>query len=240
MRWAAIVVAAGRGERFGRSKQFAPLAGRPMLSWSLEVLSSLSEVISFVIAAEPEHVENVLEIAREVGLLAGDVPRSGAKPVAVVVGGATRQESVRRALDAVDAAHDAVIVHDAARPLVRREDVRRAIELVGPSRAALLAAPVPDTLKEVAPDGSVLRTLDRSRLWAAQTPQLALLTDLRKAHAAAFRDGYQGTDEAELLERIGVSVNVVSSSNENFKVTFPDDLLRAEALMSRRFEETLP
>ncbi|HEV3156490.1 MAG TPA: 2-C-methyl-D-erythritol 4-phosphate cytidylyltransferase [Candidatus Baltobacteraceae bacterium] len=238
MRLAAIVVAAGRGERFGQAKQFAPLAGRPMLSWSLEVLASLSEVVSFVIAAEAEHVENVLGIAREVGLLTEDVPRSGAKQVRVVVGGATRQESVRRALDAVDPTHDAVMVHDAARPLVRREDVRRAIELVGPSRAALLAAPVSDTLKEIAPDGSVLRTLDRSRLWAAQTPQLALLADLRKAHAVAHRDGYQGTDEAELLERIGVSVNVVSSSNENFKVTFPDDLLRAEALLVRRFEET--
>ncbi len=225
MRFAAIVVAAGRGVRYGRSKALVDLYGRPLVAWSLAVFDRLPELADLVIATEDEHVAAMRALAMEYA------PRLAC---AVVCGGVTRQHSVRSALAAVPAHCDAAFIHDGARPLVSGADVRAGMALVAPGTGALLAAPAIDTMKVVAADGTVLRTLRRSELWAAQTPQFGTLADLRAAHAAAQSAGIAATDDAMLLERAGHRVVVVAASGENFKVTLPGDRERAEAILRER------
>lgn len=226
MRFCAIVVAAGRGVRFGQAKQLIDVAGRPLVAWSLATFGAMAELEDLVIATEPEHLETMAALAAEYA------PRLAA---IAVRGGATRQESARNALAAVPARCDAAFIHDGARPLVRAGDVRIAMRLTGPGAAAAIAAPVIDTIKVVPAGGiTIARTLDREELWAAQTPQFGTLADLRRAHDAARASGFEATDDAMLLERIGVSVNVVEASAENFKVTRPNDRVLAETIILDR------
>ena len=226
MRWGAVIVAAGRGERFGGPKQLVDVAGRPLVAWSIATFGSMPEIVDLVVATEPEHAEAMRDLARRYA------PRLEAR---VVHGGPTRQESVRLALAALADRCSAVLVHDGARPLVLSVDVRAGMRVVRPGVASLLAQPVVDTIKVVDPGREVvMRTLDRATLWAAQTPQFATVPDLRRAHADAHKHGVGATDDAALLERAGLDVVVVRASNENFKVTAPADRERAEAILVAR------
>jgi 2-C-methyl-D-erythritol 4-phosphate cytidylyltransferase len=223
MSWGVVVVAAGRGTRFGGPKQLVALGGRPMLSWSLLRFAAMPEIEHVVVVTEESWLGEVERLAREV---------AGARLDAVVPGGATRQESVRRGLDALDAACTRVLVHDGARPLVRAEDVRLGMAQVAPGRGAVLGAPVIDTIKLVDPSTMlVVQTLERECLWGAQTPQFAMRDDLARAHASARERDAIATDDVALLEAIGIAVVVVPASGDNFKVTHPGDLARAEALL---------
>ena len=224
MKWAAVVVAAGRGTRLGGPKQFADIGGLPMVGWSIRTFGAMTEIAELVVATEPESIEPMRALCARI---------APERTTQVVGGGATRQASVYCGLIAVNADCDAVLVHDGARPLVSAHDVRAGMREVGVGRASLLAAPVVDTVKRV--DSESLRveaTLDRQRLWAAQTPQFARTVELRDAHERARVDGFQTTDDAALLERSGVAVIVVPSTHENFKVTTPADLERARALLA--------
>ncbi len=226
MVWGAVIVAAGRGTRFGRPKQLVEIAGVPMLAWSVRAFARMPEIAEIVVVTEREWMRSVLDVA---------TPAAAGKPLQVVPGGASRQESVRAGLHALSPACTAVLVHDGARPLVRADHVRAALSRVGPGQATLLAVPVVDTVKIV--DRQTLAvhvTPDRDALWSAQTPQCAMRADLERAHESALRDGMTATDDAALLERIGVTVSVVMSSPENFKVTLPEDLERAQTLMQAR------
>jgi 2-C-methyl-D-erythritol 4-phosphate cytidylyltransferase len=226
VKFAAIVVAAGRGTRFGQPKQLIEVAGRPLVAWSLATFEAMPELEDLVIATEPEYVERMAALA------ARYAPRLRAS---VVPGGATRQESARLALAAVPARCDAAFIHDGARPLVQAGDIRAAAALVEPGVGALLAAPVVDTIKIVEPGSTtVTRTLERSRLWAAQTPQFGTLADLVRAHEAARTEAFEATDDAMLLERIGVRVDVVPATGENFKVTLAGDRELAETILRER------
>jgi len=229
VKWAAVIVAAGRGARFGRPKQFLELAGLPMVGWSIRTFAGMPEIAALVIATEPESIDDMKALA---GRLAAH------RPINVVRGGATRQRSVRAALASLPPECDAVLVHDGARPLVTPADVRAGMAEVRERRAALLATPVVDTIKIVDASRRVNRTLERSTLWSAQTPQFALTSELRDAHARAESEGVEVTDDAALLERVGIEVVVVPSSSENFKVTIADDVARAEVLLQAR-EKTL-
>ena len=232
MKFCAIVVAAGRGVRFGRPKQLIDVAGRPLVAWSLATFGAMGELDDLVIATEPEYVAQMAELAHEYA------PRLRA---AVVSGGETRQRSVERALDAVPASCDAAFVHDGARPLVRADDVRAGMAATAPGTGAVIAAPVVDTIKVVASDGrTVARTLERAELWAAQTPQFGTLADLRAAHARARRHGRAATDDATLLEEAGHVVVVVAASDENFKVTLAGDADRAAAILRERSAVAAP
>jgi 2-C-methyl-D-erythritol 4-phosphate cytidylyltransferase len=226
MIWGAVIVAAGRGTRFGRPKQLLELAGKPLVAWSVETLASMPEIVDLVVATEAEFIE-LMESAI--------APFSGALDPQVVRGGATRQDSVRLGVAALPAHCAGILVHDGARPLVRAHEIRAGMRAVRPGSASLLATPVIDTIKIVDGDGRVTRTLDRATLWAAQTPQFAAARDLRRVHADAARFGWPpATDDAALLERGGVSVRVIESSADNFKVTLPGDLARAEAILRER------
>lgn len=224
MNFSAVIVAAGRGTRFGRPKQLIDVNGKPMLWWSVRTFAQMYEVDRIVVVTEAEWLEDVRVIAADAG---------GSKADHVVPGGATRQASTYEGLRVLRG-DGGVFVHDGARPLVSAQDVRRGMQPVCDGNGSLLAIPVVDTIKVVTGARVVSRTLDRSTLWAAQTPQFATLADMLRAHEAGMRDGVDATDDAMLLERIGVSVHVVPGSPENFKVTLPEDLARAEHAMALR------
>jgi 2-C-methyl-D-erythritol 4-phosphate cytidylyltransferase len=226
MIWGAVIVAAGRGTRFGRPKQLMELGGKPMLAWSVDAFAAMPEISDIVIATEAEFVERVEALAR---------PRVRAASLTVVAGGADRQASARNAIEVLPPHCAGIFVHDGARPLVRPSDVRAGMRSVRPGVGALLAAPVVDTIKVVDAWRKVTRTLERQTLWSAQTPQFATGRDMRRAHRDAVRYGWpRATDDAALLERLGLDVLVVESSVENMKVTHPADLLRAEAIVRDR------
>jgi len=229
MIWGAIIVAAGRGTRFGRPKQLVEVAGKPMIAWSVEAFAAMPEIAELVIVTEPEFVERTEAIAHA---------RVKHATVLVVRGGEDRQASVRHGLEALSNEITAVLVHDGARPLVHTSDVRNGMRPVRPGTASLLATPLVDTVKVVDAAGKVTRTLDRGELWSAQTPQFATARDLRRAHSEALRHGAQpATDDAALLERAGLDVVIVEGSADNFKVTLSTDLARAEALLRDRGEQ---
>jgi 2-C-methyl-D-erythritol 4-phosphate cytidylyltransferase len=227
VKFGAVVVAAGRGTRFGRAKQLIDIAGKPMLAWSLRTFAAMDEVDAIAVVTEREWLDEVYGVASEA---------AGEKLAGIVPGGATRQASTYEGLIALRGRVEGVFVHDGARPLVSAADVRRGMEPVRDGHASLLAVPVVDTIKIVNGTRVVERTLDRSVLWAAQTPQFATFADMMRAHEAGLRDGVEATDDAMLLERIGVSVHVVPGSPENFKVTLAEDHARAQAAMQARCE----
>ncbi len=205
-------MAAGSGSRLGASvpKAFVPLAGRPMLEWSLDALRAAG--ITSIVVALPEGVEAP----------AGCVG---------VRGGATRSESVRAALAACGPGD--VVVHDAARPLVSPALFTEVLAALEHAECAIAAAPMTDTVKE-AVDGRVVATLDRSRLWAVQTPQAFRRAALEAALSVDPSLLAQATDDASLVERAGGTVRIVPASPENFKVTTPHDLRIAELLLAER------
>jgi 2-C-methyl-D-erythritol 4-phosphate cytidylyltransferase len=214
----ALIVAAGRGERLGsgRPKALVALAGKPMLYWSVAALQAVQSVERIVVALPPGELE-----AAPHGTIA-------------VAGGAVRSQSVREALRAAGAG-DPVIVHDAARPLAAPELFERALaELERSGADAVIAAvPVSDTIKEVGDDGStVTATLDRSRLWAVQTPQVFRRAALEQVLLEATDELLAAaTDDAWLVERAGGAVRVVDAGARNLKVTSPTDLRLAEVLL---------
>jgi 2-C-methyl-D-erythritol 4-phosphate cytidylyltransferase len=215
----ALVVAAGQGERLGSQvpKAFAQLSGRPMLEWSVDALRSIAAIETIVVA----------------------LPAGAAAPTGCigVTGGVTRSASVRNALAAAPADADPILIHDAARPLVTVELIEAVLEALEGVDCAIAAAPVTNTTKESGADGIVLRTLDRSRLWSVQTPQVFWRAALERAFAGLpLEEVARATDEALLIERDGGSVRVVPAPAENLKVTTPFDLLVAEQLLAQRVD----
>jgi 2-C-methyl-D-erythritol 4-phosphate cytidylyltransferase len=224
----ALIVAAGSGERLGagRPKALVELAGRPLVQWSIDALTAVSAIEQIVVAMPP-----------------GAHPAPGLTPaegVLFVDGGASRSQSVSMALAAARehaAEADFVLVHDAARPMVTAalaETVIAALEQDSDAHAAIAAMPVTDTVKRVDPARAVHETLDRSELWAVQTPQVFRRMDLQRALDLAPEELARATDDAWLIERGGGKVIVVKASDQNLKVTTPLDLRLAELLLAER------
>ena len=217
----ALVVAAGRGERLGSDgpKAFVPLAGRPMLAWSVAALQAVPAVTRIVVAL-PE----------------GAVAPAGCVGV---VGGAERSHSVRAAMAAAGSAagSDVVLVHDAARPLLTPalvEACLAALEADGGCDAAIAASRVTDTIKQADGRGRVTATLDRSVLWSIQTPQVFRRAALERALARTDAALAAATDDAMLVEQDGGLVRIVEAPAENLKVTTPVDLAVAALLLRGR------
>jgi 2-C-methyl-D-erythritol 4-phosphate cytidylyltransferase len=225
-RTAAVVPAAGRGERLGPGtpKALRTLGGVPILVHAVRALS-LARGVSLVVVAAPED-----EVDAVRSLLAGAIDDA---ELLVVAGGATRQSSVARALLALPADVDVVLVHDAARPLVPVEVVERVINAVRDGAPAVIPVlPVVDTIKEIDGAGMVQATLDRSILRSVQTPQGFAREVLQRAHAEADIDDV--TDDAGLVERAGIPVATVLGHEEALKITRPFDLSVAEAVLAKR------
>jgi 2-C-methyl-D-erythritol 4-phosphate cytidylyltransferase len=231
---AALLVAAGTGERLGasRPKAFVMLAGRPMLEWSLAALRA-ARIERVVLAVPAESIGRHVVGTGRTAAGAGDSPVELGEGIGVVTGGATRSQSVRNALAAAGDA-EAVVVHDAARPLVTPEHFTAALAALAGADCAIAAAPLTDTVKEAGPDGRVTATLDRSRLWAVQTPQAFRRAALERALAVGDDVLARATDDAWLVERTGGTVRVVESTPANLKVTTPFDLRIAEQLLADR------
>ncbi|URM90876.1 2-C-methyl-D-erythritol 4-phosphate cytidylyltransferase [Streptomyces sp. MRC013] len=232
-RTAAVIPAAGRGVRLGPGapKALRVLGGTPMLIHAVRAMSASRAVSLVVVVAPPDDVAGVR-------VLLDEYPVPERTEVLVVPGGATRRESVRRGLEVLPDTVTTVLVHDAARPLVPVDTVDAVIEAVrvGGAAAVVPAVPLADTVKEVepAPDGTpepVLGTPERARLRAVQTPQGFDRATLARAHAEVAGEA---TDDAGMVERLGVRVVAVPGHEEAFKVTRPLDLVLAEAVLARR------
>lgn len=222
MAFAAIIAAAGIGRRMGGAtpKQYLELGGRPILCHTLDRFRFLPGLAQLVVVVEPGREEGV----RDDILRAGDYPAEWT----VTAGGALRQESVANGLALVDDGCDTVLVHDGVRPFVTAKQIIACIAAAEESGAAILAAPVKETIKRVA-EGRVVETVDRAQLWGVQTPQ-AFRTELLRRSMAAARDGFVGTDEASFVERLGEEVRVIEGDGRNIKITTPEDIIIGEAI----------
>jgi len=226
----AIIVAAGKGERMGTflPKPFLPLAGMPLLMHAVRSVarSTLIGKIALVIAPE-----------REVlcaGLLAAHGPSD--PPIVLVHGGPERQDSVRLGLAALDGDCEVVVIHDAARPFITPEIIDRSVAVAAECGGALVAVPARDTIKRVDKNGLVVETVPRQDLWLAQTPQTFRVALIRAAHTRALAEGVVATDDAALVEWAGGKVQVVLGDARNCKITTPDDLRLAEAMLQKDLE----
>ncbi len=220
-----VIVAAGRGERFGDSgKVLAEAAGKPLLCWSIEAALAAGVVSEIVVVAGPHSQTGIDEV------LTRHFP---GEPIAVCMGGERRQDSVLVGIVALSASVEVAIIHDAARPLALPAMFEAVANAARSSGAAITGVPVTDTLKEV-DQGVIGRTIDRSSLWAAQTPQAFRLLLLKQAFAEAESVVQVFTDEAALLESIGHPVTMVEGGRENLKVTAPEDLAMVDFLLSTR------
>lgn len=210
----------------GQPKQLLELAGKPVAAWSLATIASVPVVTQIVVACEPDDRFSFERLGERVG---------GGKVQRVVSGGARRQDSVFAALRALGPPADVILVHDGARPFVSKGVLVSVIEQAREHGGAIAAVPVKDTIKQVSDNGTVYKTIPRAHLWAAQTPQAFTYELLFRAHESAEADGFMGTDDAELVERLGgTTIAIVESSYENLKITTPEDLIIAERIAAGR------
>lgn len=221
-----VIVAGGSGTRAdsgdGELKQFKWVAGKPMLLHSVQTFMARPDVVSVVCVLPRRY--------------AGDPPpwlfQCDLDRLAMSVGGRTRGESVANGLDDLPDEAEIVLVHDAARPLVGDETIDRVIASVREGVSAIAALPVVDTLKEVDANETIVRTIDRERLWRAQTPQGFPRSVIVDVHRRARADRLTATDDAGLCERYGIPVRVVRGSERALKVTDVDDFARIDALFA--------
>lgn len=228
---AAVILAGGTGERFGREggKQLVEVAGKPVLTWSAESFDAVGDVGLIVVVCPEERHEEYLKRAID--------PFPFVTPIVLAPAGPTRQESAFAGLEYVPDDCEYVAMHDGARPLVKPELIEHAINIVKGNPdcdGAIVATPAIDTLK-VVENGVVAGTPDRNVFWHAQTPQVFRSGIIRRAHAAALSDGFVGTDDSSLIERLGGRVLVVEGSRDNFKLTVPEDFEMLEASVQKLY-----
>lgn len=223
-----IIVAGGRGDRLGRpeEKALVPLLGHPMVSWCLEAFSKFQEIVERVVVVpagrEGEFRERVL------------VPLSLEDDVILVEGGEERQDSVEAGVNALSSHPHWILVHDAARPLVGEKLIRTIIERVHSGESVVPALPLRDSIARVGFESWIKAYVDRAELLQVQTPQGFHRPVLEYAYKKAREDHFVGTDEASLVLRINHPVSWIEGDVENMKVTYPEDLRMAEALLSSR------
>ncbi len=222
--WYAIILAGGSGSRMGagQNKVLMDLCGEKVLMRSIRAFEGL--VHGIVIAARAQDME-------EISHLLVDSDRN----ITLVTGGNTRQASVWNALCALPAHCDKVLIHDGARCLVDRETILRCMSAAADCGTGIAAIPVVDTIKQINADDTVCATPDRNSLRAVQTPQAFDVSLIRRAHVSAIEQGFIGTDDASLVERIGVPVRLTLGDRKNIKLTTPEDIRMAEAFLTDRF-----
>jgi len=221
-----LIVAAGRSTRFKEgAKQYALLAGRPMLAYSVEAFCRAGSVDSVVVVVRDEDREYCAqEVVASV---------ESTKPITIVAGGNERQQSVAAGLKACPRGVDLVWVHDGARPLITPDQIDAMVDELNDFDGLTMAAPARDTIKHVE-DGLIKRTIPRDQIWQAQTPQLFRFVTLDQAHKAAVQGGFTATDDSALVELLGGRVAVCGNDLDNIKVTTPSDLKLAERILLER------
>lgn len=228
---AAIILAGGTGERFGKEggKQLVEIGGKPILTWSVEAFDAVGDIGLIVIVCPAERQGEYLSKAVD--------PFSFATPIVVAAAGSTRQESAFSGLELVPEEFEYVVMHDGARPLISADLIAHTIATLKgniDADGAVVAHPAIDTLK-VVENGVIVGTPDRSVFWNAQTPQVFRAGIYRRAHASALSDGFVGTDDSSLVERLGGRVLVVEGKRDNIKLTVPEDYLMLVAAVRERY-----
>ena len=228
---AAIILAGGTGERFGKEggKQLVEIGGKPILTWSVEAFDAVGDIGLIVIVCPAERQGEYLSKAVD--------PFSFATPIVVAAAGSTRQESAFSGLELVPEEFEYVVMHDGARPLISADLIAHTIATLKgniDADGAVVAHPAIDTLK-VVENGVIVGTPVRSVFWNAQTPQVFRAGIYRRAHASALSDGFVGTDDSSLIERLGGRVLVVEGKRDNIKLTVPEDYLMLVAAVRERY-----
>jgi 2-C-methyl-D-erythritol 4-phosphate cytidylyltransferase len=226
LRTVAVIPAAGSGIRMHseRAKQFLSLDGRPVLAATLTAFQACREIDGVVLVVPPVDVTYCREhIVEKFGFT---------KVEKIVPGGERRQDSVRLGIEATEGRYGLVLIHDGVRPIIEEGLLKRVIEAARTHRAVIAALPAKETVKEVDDGHEVVRTYDRHRVWMVQTPQAFRYPDILKAHHMAVTEGWEGaTDDAFLVEKLGIPITVVEGSERNIKVTTPHDLELARFLL---------
>jgi len=225
----AIIPAAGVGARMqsDRAKQMLELGGAPLLIHTLRRFEACDAIDNIILVLQPDLTAEVLGLISKFGLK---------KISRVVAGGAERQDSVYRGLQVLDENETGVVaIHDAVRPFIRPQDIKLVVDRAAAVGAAIIALPATDTIKQVK-SARIQRTLDRRRIVHAQTPQAFQLSIIKDAYRKAYEDGFIGTDDSQLVERIGRAVSIVEGSPMNIKITRPLDLVLAEAILRHYFD----
>ncbi|MCA1994366.1 MAG: 2-C-methyl-D-erythritol 4-phosphate cytidylyltransferase [Coleofasciculus sp. S288] len=225
-----LIPAAGMGRRMGseRNKLLLTLLGKPLLAWTLLAAEVADEISWIGIIAQPADLPDFKAIMAELSL---------SKPVQLILGGDTRQESVYNGLQALPEAAERVLIHDGARCLATPQLLGRCAVALLNCPGLIAAVPVKDTIKIVDQTGLIQATPDRRQLWAAQTPQGFEVKLLKQCHERGRQSGWEVTDDAALFERCGLPVQIVEGEETNLKVTTPVDLAIAEFILRQRLEE---
>jgi 2-C-methyl-D-erythritol 4-phosphate cytidylyltransferase len=232
---AAIILAGGTGERFGREggKQLVEIAGKPVLTWSAEAFDAVGDIGLIVVVAPADRQEEYLHRAID--------PFPFVTPVVMAEAGEIRQESAFNGLEAVPDNFEFVVIHDGARPLITPELITHTLNTLKgnlDADGAVVGHPSIDTLK-IVQDGMITGTPDRSAFWNAQTPQCFRIGIYRRAHMSALADGFVGTDDSSLVERMGGRVLMVEGKRDNIKLTVPEDFLLLASAVKNIPEEII-
>jgi len=221
-----VVVAAGKGTRMNMNinKQYISIGGIPILARTLKVFDDINYINEIILVV---HCDDILYCKEKI---IGE--NNYRKIKCVVTGGATRQDSVLNGLKAVSEDSDIVLIHDGARPFIDEDSIVRCIEAAKQYGTATVAVPVKDTIKSADSEGFVHSTLDRSTLWSIQTPQAFKYSIIMEAHKQACKDGYIGTDDTVLTERLGYRTKLVMGTYNNIKITTREDLIFAESIVN--------
>jgi 2-C-methyl-D-erythritol 4-phosphate cytidylyltransferase/2-C-methyl-D-erythritol 2,4-cyclodiphosphate synthase len=233
MRTVAIIPAGGSGKRLGAdvAKQYLFLNSMPVLVHTLNVFQKSGAIDDIILVVPKDDLASIRKQIIEKYALT--------KVSAIVAGGNERQDSVRNGLGAITKPCDVVIVHDGVRPFITGDIIAQVARAAAEEGAASIGVPAKDTIKETTGENIVTTTLPRRNLWQTQTPQAFQYDLLCRAYEAATRDGYYGTDDASLVERMGAPVLMIAGSYENIKITTPEDLIMAEALMKEKIKEQI-
>lgn len=224
---AAVIVAGGSGKRMGTSikKQYLKIKDKEVLAHTVEKFQQCREVDEIIVVTGEEDIDYVKHLLEMYGFH---------KVKAVVAGGLERQNSVYNGLNAMSKEVRYVLIHDGARPFVTRDIIKKGLEAAYEHGACIVAVPVKDTIKQVNPKGCVEHTPKREMLWSVQTPQVFSVPLIMEAHEQAIREGVLGTDDSMLVESLGKQVYVVKGEYSNIKITTPEDLIVAEALIETK------
>jgi 2-C-methyl-D-erythritol 4-phosphate cytidylyltransferase len=225
MKVEALIISAGKGHRFieGKKKQFHLLAEKPVLAHTIDKFETCPLIHSILLVVGQEDMDYCL---KEI------IEKYQYKKISQIVpGGKRRQDSVRNGIEVLSKDAEIVVIHDGVRPFVTKEMIEDSIRSAIRFGAVVLAMPVKETIKMAQPDGTVLKTLDRESLWQIQTPQTFRVNVIKEAYHKATEDGFAGTDDASLVERLGIKVHILPGSYTNIKITTPEDLILANLFL---------
>lgn len=226
MRVSAIIVAAGEGKRAGENKNklYLPIKEKPVIIHTLFALKAVTQVIEIILvigAGEEDLCQRVLYEFHIGGII-------------ITIGGKERQDSVANGLRKASRDSELILIHDGARPFVDSSIITKTIESAKLYGAAVAAIPITDTIKEGDEEGFVKSTLKRAHLWSIQTPQVFKSNLIKEAHKKAAADGFTGTDDAMLVERLGYPVKIIPGSSRNIKITTPEDFIIAREILEKK------